>query len=338
MAGKVFKKYFLNDIKKELSSNFDILNAQEVYTGCESYVEVECKLCGTICKKLLRRNLSGGCRNCRMIEVKRKNKENKFIKLKEDLIKKHSIINISYENVIFHCSICKKESSKTLKGFTKNPICSSCSCKVATADRHKNNIDRVKSVLDSFHEKYVLKEYINSYSKISIACNSCKKIEHTKLYRVNVLHRQNENFICRSCVQDRKKKTSAYNMVKFYENDERGSDQGYLYMYTILYNENEIYKIGITRNEVLDRVKPTNRLFDIKDIYFYEGTNLEVSKLEQTLKKKYKKCKPTITAKFDGWTECFNKPILLEEKMKVQRLSLDGSTTQVNGVGSGQLQ
>lgn len=332
------KNFNLIDIEQKLDK-FIILNPQEIYLGIDSKIEVECKKCGSKYNKLIN-NLVTSCRTCsnneRYIEIEK----NKLEKLKESFPeilswKKHG----QDYNIAFICNTCNKDSLKTFSKYEKIPICTSCSTSISSKKREKKRGDKHKRLTDKLNllnEDFYIKEYKNSNDNIIIKCKSCGNIQHDKVYRVLTFERQNKNYLCRNCSLDNKLRLSAYNMVKFYENSDLGNNIGYLYMYEVVMNDKKFFKLGITRNSILSRIRKISKIYEIKNIVFIADTNLNVAKLERSLKKKYQNYKIKPDKKFEGYTECFTIPILFEEKMEVQRLSHDGSTSQAYGDGSEQ--
>jgi len=327
LAGKVTKVYYLNDICSILEG-FVILNPAEEYWGCKSFVKVQCKACNIVSNKKLN-TLTSKCRNCEMKKAKAKRVIAKFNEIVDS---DSSIISIDGDTtnnarVLFICKSCNCKSSKLYNKFINNKICNTCAYVKSSKtreSRRESKLERFTSKLNKYNETYTIPEYIDEYSVIDIKCNQCDTFVTDKIYRVKRHMYDNHNFKCRECTQINKIQMSAYNLVNFYEeHTELGAKTGYLYMYTITVNGAQSFKLGITRNGVKNRIQKVRKLYDVTDVCFVSMSNLESAKCERLLKRKYSKYKIKPDKKFEGYTECFTVPVLLEEKMKVQRLSLE---------------
>lgn len=332
MAGK-YKIYKKHDILHILKNKFTIINLKEEYTTKDT-LELICHTCEIKFTKKIGNRLNKECRNCNMKKSKHEKLENKMKEFPEIISWRKGI---AYTLVTFYCPECNEKSEKIFVNFKKNKICSKCASKEAAdkLDRSKN-IESIKILLESYNIRYKPFDKYTGYDDIEVECSICNKFSMSKIYTIKNKCRRDGRFICKHCTLKRKQETSAYNMVKFYENNkELGQQIGYLYFYDIKVDGVVFCKMGITRNNILSRISKVSKIYDISNVRYIEDINLNVSTKERELKNKYKYFKITPEIKFEGYTECFTVFIDIEENMEVQRLSLNGSTTQANGVGSG---
>lgn len=327
-------EYLINEL---FNNNFIIHNIKDRYYY-DDILDVTCKVCGIKHTKRTNYRINGECRNCEMKKLKSSEMEEKFKKIE-------GVISWEKEksgySILFKCSGCNLEKRKKYQSFKKSKLCKQCFCKKIAANRDKTELyNKFLATLKDNNIEYILEnEYFSMkdlYDNIKYKCSSCNTYNSDKFYTVKRACGENKEYLCTKCSKDNKRKKSTYNLVKFYKNNPELSDKiGYLYFYDIKISDKIYTKIGITRNDVLSRTINTSKLYEVSNIRYIEDTNLNVSILERELKNKYKNFKILPDVKFSGYTECFTVPIDIEENMKVQRLSHNVSTTQVNGVGSG---
>lgn len=308
----------LENIKIKMQ-NFEIIQITD------KQIIAKCLSCDSISNKNIN-NPNNKCRCCSNRKINSEKKERKNQKLFKKYPSILSIIEIDkqYQMIEFTCSKCGKINTKNLWAFESSQICKHCNNSEASIKRNNSEIshkDRIENQIKNISSDFTIVNFKDVNSNIKIKCNHCNSMKNDKIHRVLKFARVKKSYKCHKCVKDDKIKMSAYNLVKFYENNEHLANKlGYLYMYKMVCNNSEMYKIGITRNTIQGRIYKIKDIFKISDIVYIKDTNLNVAKLERKLKSKYKdfKIKPDI--KFEGYSECFTIPILFKENMQVQRL------------------
>lgn len=229
------------------------------------------------------------CKKCKKIEVKKSNFcrkcsiQNTYAKKIEKKISNiitnnDKIINArlsktSHHNieVDFKCSICDRKTTKLYNYFLKKDICRKCSASQAAKKRHEEkygkNIDKIKKYLETNNIVYsnieLKKDFI--YSEISVKCDNCNKNYKSEFYRIQRFYDANNKVLCKEC----KKQESNYKhgcSVSFYTKNIIGNDEGYFYSYSSIIEGKKCYKIGITRNDIIKRVK--SQCKEPKDIVY----------------------------------------------------------------------
>jgi len=271
------------------------------------------------------------CKTCSIKQTyarKRKNKIAKIISENEQItdarLSKTSNHNIEVD---FTCGSCGNKTTKLYSYFLKNKECKSCSYSKASKKRNEKkygkNIDKMETYLHENNIEYfsIEEKKDHIYSDIEVLCNNCGTKYKSEFYRIQRFYDRNAEILCKEC----KKQESKYKhgcSVTFYSKNKIGEELGYFYSYDTIVEGKKCYKIGITRQDVLGRVK--DQVNNPRNIVYIKMTNLECAKLERELKIKYKKYNSLLKEKFDGYTEFFDVDIINKENLKVQRLSPKG--------------
>jgi hypothetical protein len=335
------KIFETNDVKLLLNEKFNIIDEKSSYEN-RSKIKIECKICNIISTKTVHNKMNSECRNCNMKKSYKDNRDYKILNYPGVLSYYANDNNIVV--VKFICETCNCEKEKLFPNFIKNKYCTNCIMTESSLKREKekgckflrfeNNILSINSELDKTQQITLT----NEYDDINLKCSQCSTFETDKLWRISRFIRTQTNYTCVNCSKDNKLKFSTYNSVKFYKKyPDLGNENGYLYTYKIIVDGIISHKIGITRNNILDRIAKVSRLYQISDLKYIQTTNLECSELEKHYKNKYKEFKILPTVKFEGYTECFTIDIFTLENIEAQRLEIKSRTSEANADGSGQL-
>lgn len=285
-----------------------------------------CKYCNKIEVKT-----SDSCRTCSIKRTYARKLEDKITKIisENEQILDARLSKTSHHNieVDFTCASCNNETTKLYSHFLKCKKCKSCSHSKAAKKRNENkygkNIIKIETYLQRNGINYFSikesKDYI--YSDIILLCDNCGLKYNSEFYRVQRFYNKNNKVLCKGC----KKQESKYKhgcSVTFYSKNEVGKELGYFYSYDTIVEGKKCYKIGITRQNILNRVK--KQVSNPENIVYIKLPNLECAKLEKKLKLKYKEYNSLLKEKIDGYTEFFDVDIINIENLKVQRLSPEG--------------
>lgn len=150
--------YYLEKIKKKQGDRYDYSDSH--ITSRHGLVRLKCKTCNGIIWVLVKDAISREiecfeCNQRRMLENKRLQEEQKFIRRAKEVHPEVDLSKLSYtrfqDKCTFICPKCGKEYEQDCRGFLRGPgICPNCVYRL-NGDRQRSNLEEFKEKLDKVY-------------------------------------------------------------------------------------------------------------------------------------------------------------------------------------------
>lgn len=310
-SAKKSKEQFIEDAIKKYGDRDDYSRVEYINNKIE--VILICKVHG---EYKIRPDLylkGGFCNKCNRRKTKSNDKElfiKEAIKVygdKDDY--KNTEIISSKDRISITCTKHNFIFEKDIQTYLGGWGCPKCSMENYSKLRMKTLEQFVEEAMEVYGHDHDYTSTMYKGSKVELEIK-CKKHDHIfKTLPNNYLN----GYGCNKCRYENTRYRGAHHNTK--SEYIRLADGRITYLYLIkCTSENEsFYKIGKTFRGIEKRFTKTNMPYNYEEVHTYSGDAEIIWDLEEDLHKKYKKYKHKVEKLFDGYSECYNMSLPIEE-------------------------
>lgn len=294
-------------IKELIELHGDIFDLSRLnYINSKTDIELGCRKHGFFERKPYDLLVGHGCRKCKLEKSKYNNKElfiRESTKLFGDITDYSKVDEISATTKVdLRCTVHNHEFNISISARLGGQKCPKCAEENYSLLRKKTTeqfIEEAKEIHGDLHD-YTDTVYTGCRRELEIRCKKHDII--FKTFPSSYL----DGFTCFKCRHENTGRKSKHHHTK----------EGYIYLangrVTHLYlikcsnDDEEFYKIGKTFRSFNERFTKTNMPYSYEVISTHIGSADKIWDLEEELHKKYKKYKYKVKILFDGYSECYN--------------------------------
>jgi len=307
-------------IKELIELHGDIFDTSRVdYKNNKTEVELICKVHGSFFRKpcdILNNN--NACNKCKLEKSKYNNKElfiQESTKLFGDITDYSKVGEISAsKNVNLRCTVHDHYFNLIVSNRLGGQKCPKCAEENYSLLRKKSTeqfINEAKEIYGDLHD-YTDTVYTGCRRELEVRCK--KHDFKFKAYPNSYL----DGYTCFKCRHETTGYKGRHHHTKEGYTYLANGRTTYLYLIKCSIDDEEFYKIGKTFRSMKERFTKTNMPYNYEVISIYNGSADKIWDLEEKLHKKYKKYKYKVKILFDGYSECYNLNLPIEEVLRYE--------------------